>query len=323
VAGRASVWSDPRVIELTAKFVPATDEVFRLQRGSDAECVFFQEMAEHGHYGGRPGTTRQGIYVCSPSGTFLASINSNNADRVLEMLRRGLEAWEQLPDADRQLAAENRVKPTHRWEDSYPTDGLVLTVITRDLPLECDPSAPCEVKWNQDHVWFSKGEAKQWLGDDPREGDIHRLPDELVSRLVRFHLVDAVKGQTSTFSPAAVDESHISTEVLERRGSLVKLKITGSTKGTSPGGWWDSPNGVATRLLGAAMYDLEKNCFTEFEIVALGRRWGQTRFNGRRRDPQSGPLGYVFRLAASNAVPIAPGFIAAYDADWVIGPQRP
>jgi hypothetical protein len=31
-------------------------------------------MAEHGHYGGRPGQTRQGIYVCSLSGTFLASV---------------------------------------------------------------------------------------------------------------------------------------------------------------------------------------------------------------------------------------------------------
>jgi hypothetical protein len=91
-------------------------------------------MAEHGHYGGRPGTTRQGIYVCAPSGKFLASVNSNDADRVLAMMREGLAAWEMLPADQRQLSAESAVKPRHRWEDSYPTEGLVVNVISRDLP---------------------------------------------------------------------------------------------------------------------------------------------------------------------------------------------
>lgn len=91
-----SVWSDPRVIELAKEFVAATDEVWRLQGGVDPECKFFQEMAEHGHYGGRPGTSRQGIYVCAPSGEFLASINSNSPDRVLAIMQQGKLAWSKL-----------------------------------------------------------------------------------------------------------------------------------------------------------------------------------------------------------------------------------
>ena len=111
-------------------------------------------MADHGHYGGRPGS-RQGIYVCSPNGKFLASINSNSADRVLEMMKRGLAAWNNLPDAERHLTADSTIKPRHRWEDSFPADGLVLNMITRDLPETCDPIQPCDVQWNQDAVWFS------------------------------------------------------------------------------------------------------------------------------------------------------------------------
>ena len=41
------------------QFVPAADEVFRmqnLQTGTDPECRLFQKFAELGHYGGRPGT---------------------------------------------------------------------------------------------------------------------------------------------------------------------------------------------------------------------------------------------------------------------------
>ena len=50
---RQSVWTDPEVKELTAKFIPAADEVGRLQSGKDAECRLFRKIAEQGHYAGR------------------------------------------------------------------------------------------------------------------------------------------------------------------------------------------------------------------------------------------------------------------------------
>lgn len=282
-------------------------------------------MADHGHYGGRPGHSRQGIYVCAPSGKFLASINSNNADRVLEMMQRGLNAWNKLPEPERRLTADSKIKPRHRWEDSYPIGGLVLTMITRDLPVQCDPSMPCEVKWNQDAVWFTKDEARRWLPnkESPESGDQHQLPDDLTFRLARLHLVDTVNGQTSPLSRRAVDGSTISTQVVERAGSRVKLKIFGTTRGNSTGrSTSDAPHGVVTRVLGRATYDLATESFVEFEMVALGRRWGRTQYNGRRRSAESGPLGYVFQLAPPNAPPIAPAFVSDYDVDWIKYPAR-
>jgi len=85
------------VLALTAQFVPAADEVFRLQGGTDPECRLFQKFAEQGHYGGRPGTTRQGTYAATPSGELLASINSNDPQRIADMLRRALDKWQTLP----------------------------------------------------------------------------------------------------------------------------------------------------------------------------------------------------------------------------------
>jgi hypothetical protein len=82
----------------------------------------------------------------------------------------------------------------------------------------------------------------------------------------------------------------------------------------------ESAHGVVTRLLGHATYDLTREAFVEFEMVALGRRWGHTTNNSRRRDAESGPLGYVFRLASPDAPRIAPAFIASYDVDWVRRP---
>jgi len=310
------------MIQIAKRFVPAADEVWRLQQGTDPECVFFQQMAEHGHYGGSPGTTRQGIYVCSASGKFLASINSNNPDRVLATLEQGLKAWEELPAEERRLSPKSEIKPRHRWEESFPKGGLVLSVITRDLPADCDPSKPCSAKWNQDRVWFSKGEARQWLPPDPKSGDKQPLPQQLVSRLTRLHLIDTVNGQSSPFWPGEVTGSQIATEVLERTGRRVKIRITGTTKGEGQArGPRASAHGVETRILGHATYDLNKEAFVEFEMVALGTRWGRTELNGRRRDPESGPLGFVFELAPADAPPIAPAFIRNYDVPWVSRPE--
>jgi hypothetical protein len=322
VTGRRSVWSDPRLIQIAKRFVPATDEVWRLQNGTDPECVFFQEMADHGHYGGRPGQSRQGIYVCSPSGKFLASINSNSPDRVLATLERGLKAWEELPAEERRLSKLSQISPRHRWEDSFPKDGLVLSMITRDLPADCDPSKPGADRWNQDRVWFSMDEARQWLPREPKPGAKHSLPEDLVLRLARLHLVDTVNGQTTPFLPGEVAGSQIATEVVERTGNRVKIRITGTTKGDSEGrGERTSEHGVETRILGHATYDLGKEAFAEFQMVALGTRWGYTRYNGRRRAPEASPVGYVFELTPSDAPPIAPAFIYDYDAKWVSRPK--
>lgn len=311
------------MIELSKKFVPSTDEVWRLQRGTDPECIFFQKMAEQGHYGGNPGSSRQGIYVCAPSGEFLASINSNDPDRVLQMMKQGLAAWQSLPNNKRQLTEKGTVTPKHRWEDSYPEDGLVLNVISRDLPEKCDPSLPCETKWNQDYVWFSKTESREWLGSKPQLGDVQDLPEPLVNRLARLHFVDNVKGQTNRFRSDGVEGSKISTKVVGIAKSIVTLEIAGDTRAIAPENWWQSANGVVTKLQGFAKFDMQKEQFVEFEIVALGRRWGQTRFNGRRRDPQSGPLGFVLRLADQDAPRIAPAWISHYQADWVRMPSNP
>lgn len=323
MTGRRSVWSDPRVIELAKKFVPTTDEVWRLQRGDDPECTFFQAMADKGHYGGRPGASRQGIYVCAPSGKFLASINSNNPDRVLKTMQEGLARWGKLPSQERSLPEEAQIQPKHRWEDSYPVEGLVLSMYTRDLPANGNSDGERASKWNQDPVWFSKSEARQWLPTELVRGAEHELPRPLAMRLIRCHLIDMVKGQTNTFSKSEIKDARISVKVVEVSDTAAKLTITGQTHADSTReSRRTSPHGVKAQLLGNATFDLAKERFSEFDLVAIGSRWGYTRFNGRRRDPNIGRVGFVFRLAEPNQPRIAPAFIHQYEADWVKRPSN-
>ena len=74
------------MIEISKNFIPATDEVWRLQGVVDKDASIFQEMANKGHYS-RVGGSRQGIYVCTPKGDLLSSINSLDADLVLNTVK--------------------------------------------------------------------------------------------------------------------------------------------------------------------------------------------------------------------------------------------
>ena len=330
MAGRRSVWSDPRIIKITENFIPTTDEVWRLQRVQDSDATFFQEMANKGHYQ-TAGQTRQGIYVCSPNGKLLSSINSLNANDVLKSITNGLEKWNGLSVSERQLPSDQTLKPLHRWENSYPDQGLVLTSANADLVTDPPLQTNRSDRSNMDHVWFSKSEARQWLPGDPKEGDIYKLPDHLANRLFCFHLVDNVRGQTLPFAPQEIKKSNLQIEVQERQQSNVRIKIRGHSKAVSKGEWLLGKNdwtptypldhSMKTKILGKATFDLSLNRFMEFEMVAIGKRYGKTQNNSRNNSPDSSYIGFLFTLAEGRtSEKIAPAFVDIYNADWIVKP---
>ena len=288
-------------------------------------------MANKGHYQ-TAGQTRQGIYVCSASGKLMSSINSLNADAVLNSIQSGLEKWNGLSASERQLPIDQKLKPLHRWENSYPDQGLVLTSSNTDLVTDPPLRTKRSDRSNMDHVWFSKEETWQWLPENPRAGDIYKLPENLTKRLFCFHLVDNVRGQTLPFAPQEIKESNLQIEVQDRQKSNVRIKISGHSKAVAKGEWLLGENdwtpkyllnhSMKTELLGEANYDLELDRFTEFVMVAIGKRFGKTQNNSRSNSPDSSYIGFLFTLSAGRAVDrIAPAFVDVYNADWIIKPD--
>ncbi len=304
--------------------------MWRLQRSQDSDALFFQEIANRGHYRGG-GSTRQGIYVCSSSGKMMSSINSLDADKVLETIEVGLKKWNDLPSSERYLSSTLSMNTIHRWENSYPDEGLIMTSVNADLFTDPPVQANRSNRWNMDHVWFNISEARSWLPDDPQMKDVYELPETLVNRLICFHLVDNVRGQTLPFAPQEVKEAGIEIEVLERQNSTVQIKIRGHSEAVAKGEWllgendWtpDYPldHGMKTNIIGEAEYDLNRNKFTEFEMVAIGKRYGKTKFNSRQSNTESSYVGFLFSLAENGkADKIAPAFVDIYNADWIVKP---
>lgn len=290
--------------ELAARFVPATDEVYRLQNGTDAECRLFQTFAEKGHYGGRPGTTRQGTYAATPGGDLLASVNSNNPDRIAAMLRDALAKWEKLAPGDRLPAGDpkDQAPSLRRAERYYPAGGLVLHVYSRDLP-RADAAEGWRGKaWNQDYAWFRKEEAQQFLPAAARVGQAHDVPAPLVRRLARAHLVDNVRGQTRPFDEQHVETARLTAEVTAVDGGVVSLRLVGATRAAAEGNWsvggrrggrdaGPRKRGYEAKLLGKATYDAVGGRFLTFELVAVGTRWGGHAVQRAPGRPGAGPDG--------------------------------
>ena len=311
--------------------MPCADEVWRLQRGDDAECLAFQAIADQGHYK-RKGGTRQGIYVIAPAGSLLASVNTLSAEKVLATMQAGLAAWEALPEGERSRAAGMALEPAHRWEMSYPEGGLVLSTAVRDLPESLDPSDPPGAKWNRDHAWFAADELRGWLPAQPVVGARQPLPRTLVRRLARYHLVDNVVGQTLPFADEELRVAELDAEVLSVEGGRVRLALEGRTDAEADGTWrmgqndWTPrkpwPRGIRFELRGTATWDLRTQTFEAFELVGHGQWWGRGPFNGRRGEDPRGDLGIVLQRAPDGpADRVAPAFVDVYDADWIRQPE--
>ena len=313
MADRRSLWSHRKLLKLARKFVPATDEVWRLQREADPDCRLFRQLVR-GH--DRPSqTTMQGFYVFSPGLVCLGSANSRRPERMARMLEEALQRWEGLPESQRHLPKGTDLTTRHRWEDSYPEDGLILRGTVRDLPRDGDPKRRPRQPFNRHPAWFSKKEARQWLPADPVMGAKHQLPRKPLERMACLHLVDTVRGQSERFPTDELGDTRIETEVVDREGEVVRLRITGHTEAKAEG------RTMRTRMRGVARYDLKKQRFLEFELVVLGLRTGGTRYNGRGRNPGPSRVGFLFRLAPEGwRVP--PAFINWYGVDWVRSPER-
>jgi hypothetical protein len=313
-------------VELARKFIPAADEVGRLQSGKDEECLLFQKIAEQGHYAGRtrPSRTRQGTYATTPDGVLLISWNTNDPRVVASKLRQAIAKWEKLRTESRPAADPSRLDPAKldRRDRQYPKGGLVLRVYTRDLPREGREEDRSASPWNQDFAWFKRDEARLFVPRELKPEATCDVPKALVERLARMHLLDNAKGQTTPFPAKAVQAAKLASRITAIEGDVVVLRLEGHTRTEEEGKWSvngfrdasrASPQkrGMDLRLLGRARYDRRLERFVSLEVVAVGTRWGGTQYNGRARDLAPAPYGALLSLAGAERV--APEHFWAYE----------
>jgi hypothetical protein len=324
--------------ELSAQFVPAADQIERpgksLEDGTSFESRFVQSIKKQCN----DLATYQGVFVATPGGVLLAGSHEDmhDARKVERLLRRGLEKWARLSAAERLMTRDTFAKVLAELGDverrnRYPRDGLVLSVVCRNLPRSPKPSnSPGRNAYNQDYAWFLKDEARSFVPDRPGKGATQDVWRDMVERLARFHFVDLVRGHTASFPRQAVEQARLTAEVVDVTGDLVALSYKGRTRtsevhdGVHVEGKWNArgpgipepqTRGVDAGLEGQAVYDLKAGRFVSFELLALAERWGGNAYNGRldERDFGPAPLGFVLTLAGDSAAErVPPMFFRSY-----------
>jgi len=328
---RERTYSDPRVISFISQhFIPAAVNINHLQRQDDAEGVLFRTISWQGRHkrtfeeaGGLAqdtarGEGHQGQYVASIDGELFGTRHTPDPDQLLEMLHEALEKWEgRSAQRSASQIGETERDPRHVW--IYPEDGLVLHLGCRDL---YDASESPE-EWrfdahNQNYVWLTSEEVKSIVPDDVHVGDRFDLAEVIKRRLVRFHLLDIVRGETPPWPKDAPVNLKMTLECIMGDSEKVSLKLTGGGLLVESGDWCSQParrsvyrrgemccaigeRGFEPRILGHLTYDRKANAFTRFDVVAVGTRWGGTTFNFRQEDVEPAGIGIAMTIAGSHA----------------------
>jgi hypothetical protein len=311
VASRGLAFSDPEVIALASReFIPVAENCSYLQQQRDAKGEFFRRVAEQGHYAGRtqPSATRQGIYACTAEGHLLASINTREAAPMLRMLREALDRWQERRADAHCSEPPAAYKPDPRYRRAYPSDGLVLKVYARDLPraVETRPADSRRAALNTDHVWFTKEEAASLVPSEARVGAQYPVPEPIVRRLARFHLLDNVRGETPMWRAEEIQRAEMMVAVTAARSDQIELRLHGAVCSVARGTWAvrpfrerlsDTERGFDCRLLGFLQWDRSRARFVRFDLLAVGTRWGGSEHNVRWDDLDPAPMGIAFELA--------------------------
>jgi hypothetical protein len=323
IAGRALAFSDPEVIRMAREdYIPVALDDWYQRRRQDAEGAFFKKVYSQDASRAAPDRpNRQGIYCLTASGKLLDVKNCGQLiDVTREMMRGSLSKLDALPAEER---APGAVKvpdmryPDRRYLPATPPAGcLVLDVFTRVLDFDArgEPrkglSATPGGNWAaRDKMWVFEPEWKALLAAGAKPGDSVPVPASLAHRLVCFHLRDNTTGQAPRWEKGQVRARELKLTVEEAGPAGLKLRLDGAVTLSTDADLSRAERGIELRLLGYLTYEAAKGTFTRFDVLALGRNWGQADHTGDGRAGK-GPIGFAVQLAGGSPYDrVAPDFM--------------
>ncbi len=287
-------------------FIPAADEVTKVEHGYDLGSNIYWKIRKRNF---RHLPTTQGTYIVTPSGILIDNGHNHTPNELVKFLANGLEKYKALSKKERLGSPADASSKIAK--SKYPQDGLVLKVTLRKLysPRPTGRRARGVVEWNQDFAWFRKGEATQFLSDNPKQGETHDVPAALMMRLAKYHFLDTIRTFCDPYPDRCVKTAKLTSTVLSVRKNLVSIRLNGAVHSAQN----DTPRWGLVReariprrpersfdatLLGYATYDVNLQKFAKFELVAFGSH------SGGGTHLHAGPvtMGAVLALAGDGPV---------------------
>jgi hypothetical protein len=326
VAGRALAFSDREIVRMAKEqYVPVACDDWYQRRRRDAEGRFFKQVSDQSPRGGNNSATRQGIYLLTASGKLLGYKNAGQNPEVMrDFIKSGLAKWARLPDSERQPGAV-KVEEPGKLDAAYartpPENGLIVNVHARlleraeaagtnvqGLPkagsiLGGFEDAKCSVgdgdEASRDHLWLTEAEWKSLIPKNAKVGERSPVPPEIVSRILRFHLIDNTRGEPPMWRREDVRNGELSLVVESATPEKVTLRLEGVALLATDANLEKARRGYDAKLLGYIDYDSARSRVTRFGVVAIGDHWGEGTFTRGAREGRK-PMGIAFELATGG-----------------------
>jgi hypothetical protein len=282
VIDRESTFANPAIVKLLqTRFIPvAIDQAYQ-RRQKDNEGKFYQKIANQGSRKVGRGTT-QGLYTADASGQLLAFTNNRGASRVLGMMNGALKKHRPV-----KVTAIAKGTPDARFNPKPPKGGLVVRVTSKVLSGYEEPENEYRRIFQQslgrDNLWISAIEHAVLAKG--------QLPQSLLKRIARFHLIDNTRGEPPMWEPNEIKKF----EGTLRNGRLRATVQLKTAKGD---------RSYEAELLGHI--GTENGKVTRFDVVAKGNFRGEGTYT--RNAPKGRfPLAIAFTLAdgkdAADTIP--------------------
>ncbi len=234
--------------------------------------VLKQQMKPNGD----EGNTTQGLYIVSAGGQVLGFNNAhpahyNNYD--IGMIRKFI---------DQGLKNFRSTSRTHEYVDrslvstskSFTSDSTsVVNVFTRisPAPEKCDS---LNRGIGRDHLWILPAEVESIVSPAHDDGAPFALPPSMVARIVRFHLVDNVRGEPDMWIKGQVTNVTFHAKLISGTRTAKTYSFQGGFKlanSSRERGFEGSINGVFEVPTGQTQ-------LSRFRALAKGQAWGRSRF---------------------------------------------
>ncbi|HLF92593.1 MAG TPA: hypothetical protein VJB14_03975 [Planctomycetota bacterium] len=257
-------------------FIPvALDTYFR---GAGDELEFCQKVKAGGNHMG----------AATAGGRVLGS------GKHLKMRERELapvlEEFRALPEAERKPKIEvpENVAPPKRPLPPPPANGVILkgfcTYVKPDGSGKIVRSQEWYYRQNPDRwpvetqcdrLWLTESEWKSLVPADPKKGDRADVAGPVQRRFYQTIGIDYMEGSVNAL-PAR--ESSMTLTVEDATAETVSMRLDGTAQLGKPFDEKNKPEkntrGSELRVLGYVTYDRAKKSLSRFDVVGLGRAWG-------------------------------------------------
>lgn len=253
---RASTFNNPKVVNLLqTRFIPvAIDQAYQ-RKQQDAEGHFYQKIANQGpRKVGDGDPTTQGLYTATPDGTFLGYNNNRNIADLLEQLQQALTQYQ-----PNEVAPIVPGQPDRRFVYGPPEGGLVVRVHSKILEGYEKPK-------NDRQRIFQEGIGRDnfWIRADEHKALAKgQVPDSLVVRMARFHLVDNTRGEPPMWEAEEIQSHEVFLDEGILRGTVHLRNQSGERS-------------FRAEILG--FVEVEDEQVTRFDVVAKGLFRGEGEF---------------------------------------------